>query len=71
MDKIDECCSHAPEEITEKQDFWNDDFHPVSCKTIEEFNVKLGHEIALEIKTAKRYRSKTCSDSSGRTDGNV
>ena len=53
MDKIDECCSHAPEEITEKQDFWNDDFHPVSCKTIEEFNVKLGHEIALEIKTAR------------------
>ena len=53
MAKIDECCSHAPEEITEKQDFWNDDFHPVSCKTIEEFNVKLGHEIALEIKTAR------------------
>ena len=34
MSNIDECCSHATEEITVKQDFWIDYFHPVSCKNI-------------------------------------
>ena len=39
MERIDECCSHTPEEITERQEFWNKDFQPVSCETIEEFNL--------------------------------
>lgn len=50
MDKIDECCSHAPEEITEKQDFWNDDFHPVSCKTIEEFTENSDMKLLWKLK---------------------
>ena len=44
MAKIDACVSHAPEEISERQPFWNEGFQIASCKTIEEFNVKLGHE---------------------------
>lgn len=58
MTKIDECCNHSPEEIFEKQDFWNDDFHPVKCKNIVEFNAKLGYEIAMEIKSAKEKNIK-------------
>ena len=58
MERIDECCSHTPEEITERQEFWNKDFQPVSCETIEEFNVKLGHEIAMEIKTTREEGKK-------------
>lgn len=53
MKRIEKCCSHSPEEITERQDFWNADFHISACKSIGDFNVKLGHEIALEIKEAK------------------
>lgn len=58
MERIDECCSHAPEEITERQTFWNEDFCPVSCDTIEEFNVKFGHEIALEIRNTRETGKK-------------
>lgn len=58
MNKIDACCSHAPEEVLDRQDFWNRDFAPVSCKSIEEFDVKMGHEIALEIKNTKNDNQK-------------
>ncbi len=52
MEKIDACCSHAPEEVLDRQDFWNKDFAPVMCDSLEEFNVKMGHEIANEIRRA-------------------
>lgn len=53
LDKIDKCCSNPPEAITERQDFWHKYFEPVPCDDINEFNVFLGHEIAMEIKNAK------------------
>ncbi len=52
MAKMDACCLHAPEEIEDRQDFWNKDFMPVSCTDLAEFDVKMGHEIANEIKKA-------------------
>ena len=52
MAKIDACCSHAPEAIDDRQAFWNDKFTPISCKDVAEFDVKMGHEIANEIKKA-------------------
>ncbi len=56
--KIDECCSHAPESVTERQSFWNEGFAPVPCEGLEEFNVKMGHEIANEIKKANERKEK-------------
>lgn len=50
---IDACCSHAPEEITDAQSFWNPDFTPIACETVSEFDTLMGHEIALTIKTAR------------------
>ena len=58
FEKIDACCAHAPEEVFEKQDFWNKDFTPVSCADVEEFNVKMGHEIANEIRKANEKKRK-------------
>ena len=58
FDKIDECCSHAPEEITERQSFWHKDFTPLPCRDVAEFDVKMGHEIANEIKKAKENGQK-------------
>ena len=58
FEKIDACCSNAPESITEKQDFWNDNFTPISCDTVAEFDVKMGHEIANEIKKANENGQK-------------
>ena len=56
--KIDECCSHRPEEITERQAFWNKDFAPIQCEGLAEFDVKMGHEIANEIKKANERGEK-------------
>lgn len=58
FEKIDKCCSNAPEAVTERQSFWHKDFAPVQCADIEEFNVKMGHEIALEVKKANAEGKK-------------
>lgn len=50
MKKIDECCSNQPERINDRQAHWNKEFNPVQCENIYDFDMMLGHEIALEIK---------------------
>ena len=56
--KIDECCSHAPEAISERQSFWNKDFNIDECTTLGEFDVMRGHEIANEIRKANKAGQK-------------
>ncbi len=58
FERIDACCANAPEQVCERQDFWNKDFTPVQCADVEEFNVKMGHEIANEIKKANERGEK-------------
>lgn len=58
FEKIDKCCSNAPESATERQAFWNKDFNPIQCDTLGEFDVKMGHEIANEIKKANERNEK-------------
>lgn len=53
MKKIDECCSNKAEEITKSQDYWNKEFSPVACDNVYDFNMMMGHEIAIEIKKAR------------------
>ena len=52
FDKIDACID-APENITERQSYWNEKFTPIPCSNLEEFSTYMGHEIAMEIKLAK------------------
>lgn len=52
LERIDRCCSHPPEAIAERQSFLHPDFEPVACEQIHDFDMMLGHEIALEIKHA-------------------
>ncbi len=56
--KLDACCAHDPEEIKERQGFWNADFAPVSCKNADIFAVKMGHAIAQEICKAREEGRK-------------
>jgi len=58
FEKIDKCCSHSPEEILERQDFWNKVFNPVKCSNVDDFNVMMGHEIANEIRKANAIGQK-------------
>jgi 6-phosphogluconolactonase/Glucosamine-6-phosphate isomerase/deaminase len=51
--KIDACCSSDPEQIHVPQEHWHCEFQPVSCRQLSDFDVMLGHEIALQIKAAR------------------
>ena len=46
--KIDACC----EKGVEREAFWHKDFTPVECAELSDFDTYMGHEIALQIKTA-------------------
>jgi glucosamine-6-phosphate deaminase len=50
MARIDACCLNGVDDALTRRDHWNIDFHPVPCENVEDFNVMLGHEIAVEIK---------------------
>lgn len=56
--KLDECCDNPPEMVTKRQSWWNENFLPVSCQSLEEFDTLMGHEIALRIKEAGEKKEK-------------
>lgn len=49
LGKIDACC----EKGVEREDFWHPGFQPVSCENVAEFDMMMGHEIALQIKKSR------------------
>lgn len=49
MAKIDACC----EKGVEREAFWHRDFAPIACGDIADFNMMMGHEIALQIKRSR------------------
>jgi glucosamine-6-phosphate deaminase len=51
--RIDAVCALAPESLAERQPWWHDRFEPVSCRTLADFDVMLGHEIALTIRRCR------------------
>lgn len=55
---IDRCCAHPPESIFDRQPFWHLDFKPVVCDQIADFDMMMGHEIALQIRIAKEAGRK-------------
>jgi glucosamine-6-phosphate deaminase len=54
--RIDACCAVAPAALLERQPFWHPCFEPVACASLEDFDVKLGHEIAQTIRRASEDR---------------
>ena len=58
MAKIDACCSNPPETIEERQSFWHKDFKLKAADNVSEFDMILGHEIAMEIKTCREEGRK-------------
>jgi glucosamine-6-phosphate deaminase len=51
--RIDACCSNHPNTILDRQSFWNDGFNPIACKTVADFDIMLGHEIAQTIRRCR------------------
>jgi glucosamine-6-phosphate deaminase len=56
--KMDACCSHSPEAVTEPQPWWNPDFRPVPCASVADFDAMLGHEIAMQIRRTREAGRK-------------
>lgn len=50
--KIDRLAALAPADAVRRQPWWNADFKPVVCNTVEDFDTCMGHEIAHEIQKA-------------------
>jgi len=53
MKKIDECAGHSPDEVLDRQPFWNEGFSPVPCDSLGDFDTYMGHEIASQIRDSK------------------
>lgn len=53
LKKIDWCCSMKPEYVFKREKWWHKDFAPAQADSLEDFNTLMGHEIALQIRTAK------------------
>ncbi len=51
--RIDACCSHPAQEVAARQAWWHERFEPLACKSLDDFEVRLGHEIALTIRRAR------------------
>jgi glucosamine-6-phosphate deaminase len=56
--RIDACCSHPPEAVTERQPWWHADFRPVPCSSVADFDTMLGHEIAMQIRRTREAGRK-------------
>jgi glucosamine-6-phosphate deaminase len=52
MAKIDACCAHPPDTVTQRQSFWHPHFEALPCESLSDFDTMLGHEIAWQIKLA-------------------
>lgn len=52
MEKIDRCCSNKPQDAAARQPYWNEGFTPVACDSVNDLDIMMGHEVALEIKKA-------------------
>lgn len=51
--KIDACCSQPAASIEERQPWWNPDFEPVRCGDTADFDVMMGHEIAMAVRRTR------------------
>ena len=58
LKKMDLCISSNPKDIFKPQKWWNNRFKPVLCDTLSDFNVLMGHEIAMTIRRTKEAGKK-------------
>jgi glucosamine-6-phosphate deaminase len=53
MARLDACASTPAAEVLVPQKHWNQDFRPVPCATLADFDMMMGHEIAHTIRKAR------------------
>ena len=52
FEKIDACVENEPSKIFERQSYWNANFSPIACDSLTDFEVYMGHEIAMQVRLA-------------------
>lgn len=50
--RIDSLISEDPRDLAKREAWWNPEFQPLACRSLSDFEVFLGHEIAREIQSA-------------------
>jgi len=58
LKRIDHCVDADPATITHRQKWWNKGFTPIACRDVADFDMMLGHEIALQIKKSRDASEK-------------
>lgn len=58
MARIDRCCGVPPEAAMEREPFWHPHFSPVPCEAVSDFDMKMGHEIAMNVRRTKEAGRK-------------
>src|SRR5579872_1790951 len=53
LKKIDGCVDSDPKSITKRQRWWHRSFEPVACASYSDFDMMMGHEIALTIRKGR------------------
>ncbi len=71
LPKIDSLCALPPEAIREPQPWWNEEFQPVPCRTLEDFDTMMGHEIAMADQARSRPEAADRVHPARRPDGHV
>ncbi len=51
--RMDACCDLSPDAMVAPGEHWHAGFQPVACKDLADLEVRMGHEIALEILHAR------------------
>ena len=55
---IDKLCGRKPETITKPEKWWNKKFEAVPCASLADFDMMMGHDIALAIRNAKMKKKQ-------------
>jgi glucosamine-6-phosphate deaminase len=53
LSRIDAITGLPPDSIADRQPWWHDQFEPIACRTVDDFDVMLGHEIAQTIRRTR------------------
>ena len=53
LQKIDACVDDDPTTITDRQSWWHADFEPIACETVADFDMMMGHQIAMTIRRTR------------------
>jgi glucosamine-6-phosphate deaminase len=53
LERIDRCVADDPKAVTDRQTWWHQEFRPVSCDSLADFDTYMGHEIAQTIRRSR------------------